>query len=470
MKGYIEHLERLGYPLSLEFSTDLILNSLTDSYDQFVMNYNMNNMEKSIAELHSMLKTAEQTVKKKPSHVLMVNKGKGMKKKRKSKAKAAKSPKGQQQARPKPKEKVPKEGVCFHCQQPGHWKRNCTLYLEDLKKKKSSETTSSGIYVIEINLSTSTSWVLDTGCGSHICTNVQGLKKSRQLKKGEVDLRVGNGARVVALAVGTYQLVLPNGLLLELNNCFYVPAMSRNIISVSSLDDEGFSFIIRNKRCSIYYDDLLYSIADSYASLYIQKLDTPTNGDIYNISSKKIKPNDLNPTYLWHCHLGHINKKRISKLHKDGILNSFDYESFENCESCLLGKMTKDPFTRNGVRATDLLGLIHSDVCGPLRIHARGGFKYFITFTDDFSRYGYIYLMKHKHESFEMFKLFQNEAQNQLGKTIKTLRSDRGGEYLNQEFDDHLKNCGIVSQLTPPGTPQYNGVSERRNRTLLDMV
>jgi transposase InsO family protein len=101
---------------------------------------------------------------------------------------------------------------------------------------------------------------------------------------------------------------------------------------------------------------------------------------------------------------------------------------------------------------------------------ARGGFQYFITFTDDFSRYGYIYLMRHKSESFEKFEEFQNEVQNQLGKMIKSLRFDRGGEYLSLEFGDHLKQCGIVPQLTPPGTPQWNRVSERRNRTLLDMV
>ena len=92
-----------------------------------------------------------------------------------------------------------------------------------------------------------------------------------------------------------------------------------------------------------------------------------------------------------------------------------------------------------------LLGLIHTNVCGPISSIARGGYQYFITFTDDFCRYGYIYLMKHKSESFEKFKLFENEVQNHLGKNIKTLRSDRGGEYLSQNFDDHLKNCGIVS-------------------------
>ena len=78
--------------------------------------------------------------------------------------------------------------------------------------------------------------------------------------------------------------------------------------------------------------------------------------------------------------------------------------------------------------------------------------------------------MRHKYESFEMFKVFQNEVQSQLGKTIKALWSDRGGEYLSQEFNDHLTNCGIISQLTPPETSQWNGVFERRNITLLDMV
>ncbi|KAJ9552497.1 hypothetical protein OSB04_016542 [Centaurea solstitialis] len=109
-------------------------------------------------------------------------------------------------------------------------------------------------------------------------------------------------------------------------------------------------------------------------------------------------------------------------------------------------------------------------VCGPFSHVAKGGYRYFITFTDDFSRYGYVYLMRHKSESFERFKEFQNEVQNQLDRKIKFLRSDRGGVYLSDEFDNHLMECGIVSQLTPPYTPQMNGVSERRNRTLLDMI
>ena len=78
--------------------------------------------------------------------------------------------------------------------------------------------------------------------------------------------------------------------------------------------------------------------------------------------------------------------------------------------------------------------------------------------------------MKHKSEIVERFKEFQSEVENHHNKKIKFPRSDRGGEYLSYEFGLHLKQCGIVSQLTPPGTLQHNIVSERRNRTLLDMV
>jgi hypothetical protein len=82
------------------------------------------------------------------------------------------------------------------------------------------------------------------------------------------------------------------------------------------------------------------------------------------------------------------------------LLSSFDFESFDMCESCLLGKMTKESFTSQSERTSDLLGLVHIDVCGPMSSVARGGFQHFISFADDFSRYGYIYLMRHKFESF----------------------------------------------------------------------
>ena len=159
---------------------------------------------------------------------------------------------------------------------------------------------------------------------------------------------------------------------------------------------------------SIHREGIFYGNGLLSNDLYI--LDLETNKPIYDIDAKRVKTNEVNPTYLWHCRLGHVNQKRISRLHKDGILGSFNFESFDICEPCLRGNMTKSPFNKQGERASDLLALIHTDVCGPLSTSARGGFSYFAMFTDDFSRYGYVYLMKCKSKSFEKFKEFKNEV------------------------------------------------------------
>ncbi|KAK4835556.1 hypothetical protein QYF36_011335 [Acer negundo] len=163
-------------------------------------------------------------------------------------------------------------------------------------------------------------------------------------------------------------------------------------------------------------------------------------------------------------------KAEIKRLVCDGPLSDLKVDDLPTCESCLEGKMTKRTFSAKGARATECLGLIHTDVCGSMSIQARGRYEYFITFTDDYSRFGYVYLMRHKSDAFDMIKAFKAEVENQLEKHIKILRSDRGGEYLSGEFQQYLIDNGIVSQFSAPGTPQQNGVAERRNRTLLEMV
>ena len=141
---------------------------------------------------------------------------------------------------------------------------------------------------------------------------------------------------------------------------------------------------------------------------------------IHNIEAKRCRVDNDSATYLWHCCLGHIGVKRMKKLHADGLL-----ESLDACKPCLMGKMTKTPFSGKIEQANDLLEIIHTDVCGPMSVEARGGFCYFLTLTDDLSRYKYIYLMKHKSETFEKFNEFQSEVENHRNKKIKFLRSDR---------------------------------------------
>ncbi|GJV91209.1 retrovirus-related pol polyprotein from transposon TNT 1-94 [Tanacetum coccineum] len=462
MKGFVEQLERLGYVLPQDLSVGLILNGLTSDFAGFVRNYNMHKMGKTIGELHALLIEGNRNRKK--LGLGLKGKGKG---KDKSYVPKPKNPK------PNAKEHPTKNDACHHYKEVGHWKMNCPVYLYELMKSKKQvgTTSSSGIFTIELFSFPNKSWVYDTGCGTHICITKQGLRGARKLKQGDLYLYVGNGVRAQVEAIGSFDLVLPNGLVICLDNCHYAPSIIRGVVSVSHLVENGFVQCFTDYGISVSRNNVLYFNAIPSNGIYEIDMSNsvPNVNSIYNVSNKRVKHN-LDSTYLWHCRLAHISKKRIEKLQHDGLLKSTDDESFDQCVSCLSGKMTRKSFPHRPERATDLLGIIHTDVCGPLRHVSRKDASYFITFTDDYSRYGYIYLLKHKHEVFETFKVFKNEVENQLGKTIKALRSDRGGEYISQEFKDYLKACGIVQQLTPPYTPQHNGVSERRNRTLLDMV
>ncbi|KAL0455018.1 UNVERIFIED_CONTAM: hypothetical protein Slati_0841000, partial [Sesamum latifolium] len=105
-------------------------------------------------------------------------------------------------------------------------------------------------------------------------------------------------------------------------------------------------------------------------------------------------------------------------------------------------------------KAMNVLELIHTDICGPFPSVAWNGQQYFITFIDEFSRYGYIYLIHEKSQSLDVFKNFKAEVENQLGKRIKNVSSNRGGEYYGRydgsgeqrprPFAKFLEECGLV--------------------------
>ncbi|GJR41221.1 retrotransposon protein, putative, ty1-copia subclass [Tanacetum coccineum] len=292
------------------------------------------------------------------------------------------------------------------------------------------------------------------------------------MKPGALSLYVGDGHRAAVEAIADFHLCLPSGLVLILHNCHYAPSITRGIILVSRLYKDGFVNSFENDNSIfVFKNNMIYFNAIPRGDIYeiVMSSSNTNECSMYDVTNKRAKLN-LDSALFWHCRLGHINKKRIEKLQRDGLFYSTDIESFEKCVACMSGKMARKPYSHQVEKAKDLLGLIHTDVCGPFKIMSRQGAYYFITFTDDFSRYGYVYLLKHKHEVFETFKVFQKEVENQLGKTKKSLRFDRGGEYISQEFLDHLRDHGIIAHRTPPYTPQHNRLSERRNQTLLDMV
>ena len=119
----------------------------------------------------------------------------------------------------------------------------------------------------------------------------------------------------------------------------------------------------------------------------------------------------VNQAQLWHLRLGHVNLDRICRLVTSGYLSPLDVNALPVCEPCLVGKMTMRPFKAKGYRAKEVLDLVHTDLCGPMSTSARGGYEYLITFIHDYSRYGYIYLMRHKSEAFDKLKEYKAEVE-----------------------------------------------------------
>ncbi|GKE21522.1 retrotransposon protein, putative, ty1-copia subclass [Tanacetum coccineum] len=220
----------------------------------------------------------------------------------------------------------PKEAVCFYCNTKGHWKRSCPKYLKDLK-------------------------------------NGKGLKESRRLNHGELNLVMGNKKIMPVTRIGKYELMLKSGVKIDLNNCCYSSEMTRNIISFHALFKDGykFSFDNENRDILIYSNGCFMFKASPCKGIYETVKCISHNGNvILNVSSS----NELDKSKLWHSRLRHVNKKCIAQLQKDEVLESFNFKSDDVCESCL-GKITKSPFTGSCEKGEGLLDLVHTNVCGP---------------------------------------------------------------------------------------------------------
>jgi transposase InsO family protein len=198
-----------------------------------------------------------------------------------------------------------------------------------------------------------------------------------------------------------------------------------------------------------------------------------------NVSSKRKRCDDATSAKLWHYSLGHISRGRIERLIKDYILSPLDFSNSDCCIDCIKRKYAKEVKKGEAKRSAGVLEIIHTDICGPFPVKSVNDFDSFIIFTDDFSRYGYIYSIQERSEVLDKFKVFKAEVKNQHNIKIKIVRSDRGGEYYGRHtpygqvpgpFARFLQKNGIVAQYSMSGDPQQNGVAERRNRTLMNMV
>jgi len=342
------------------------------------------------------------------------------------------------------------QGKCKFCDIFGHKQIDCFKFKNWLEKKKKGNPLA--LVCFESNLVDvpSNTWWLDTGATIHVTNSLQELKTRRRPSDGELSIAVGNGVNVGVENIGTASLKLSSGFELTLSNVVYVPSMRRNLISISVLDKCGFMFVFGNNEVKISCNSSLIGSGVLSDGLYLLNLDPNSivqrQSDVCNIVRNKRGRVTESSSMLWHKRLGHISRKRMERLIKENILHSLDFSDFDNCIDCIKGKLTAKIRKTSGSRKEGILQLIHTDICGPITPITLGGYRYFITFTDDFSRYGWIYLLHEKSESLDSLKEFKAAVELKFDTQVKCIHSDRGGEFYGR-YDEIGRNAGPFARF-----------------------
>ncbi|CAM8968501.1 unnamed protein product [Rhodiola kirilowii] len=390
-----------------------------------------------------------------------------------------------------------KENVCWTCGKAGHFKRDCRVGKGKREKaqdkafgNKNQEQKSQGQNLLVSDLETNvdaqsdidyvsnfseifalqddeTSWWVDSGVTTHVCRDNGLFKSFATTSEGRV-IHMGDESTAPILGLGRVELEFSSGKTVVLCNVLFVPNIRKNIVSGTVLNKQGYRqvyeadkyvlskggiFVGKGYLCNGMFK---LSLNENICSIYMNyehEIPTRSTSSHVDIST------------LWHARLGYVHYKRLLKMSKHDLIPSFDM-NIDRCRTCMLTKITRQPFYKV-TRESNIIDLIHSDLCDFHASPSLGNKKYVVTYIDDCSRFCYVYLLHSKDEDLDKFQIYKSEVELQKGTSIKKLRTDRGREYF---FPNYFQSVGIIHETTAPYTPQQNGVSERKNRVLKEMV
>lgn len=373
---------------------------------------------------------------------------------------------------------------CSHCKKQGHDVKSCwsknrarTQYHNpncNHKRKENDE----GFLVSLNNIDMGDSWLLDSGCTHHVCKRRDWFKTFKEVKLEPIntaaDSHGQSNAQLEAKGVGDIEIKAFIGRqvrYITLHNVYYVPHIRKNLLSASQIEQRSKEILIREGKAEIYNmkNGQLMCIADRINDLYIVRARTIVG------TEEKIESHNINirNSTLWHQRLCHIGRSIIDRTAELECVRGLEDTKIEEsaCGDCCIGKSTKAPCRRVKDRQSkEICELIHSDVCGPMPSKSLSDKLYFITFTDDYSRHITVAFIKSKDEVKDHVKKYIANAELQTGKRIKRFRSDNGTEYCNRDLKAYFEEKGIKHETSNVETPQMNGIAERVNRTLLDLV
>jgi hypothetical protein len=307
-------------------------------------------------------------------------------------------------------------------------------------------------------------WIIYSGASRHM-TGDQARLSDLNKRKTSYKVELGDKSTYPIEGFGQAPIKLELGNHVHLSNVLYVPGLEKNLVSISCLEDKVNIIAFIDEKVLSWHKD---------SSLEDARVIGRREGNLYRLlerNEESLVHDKVNPNELWHTRYAHINYQSLPFLRKmvEGIPElKCTHEGI--CKGCALGKNIKKPFPSSNNRSKETLDIIHSDVCGPMPVKSLGGALYYVTFIDDYSRKMWLYLLKSKDEVFSKFQEFKAEIENLTNNKIKTLRTYNGGEYTSKEFIAFCKSTGIRRELTVPHNPQQNGVAERKNRSIEEIV
>ena len=255
-----------------------------------------------------------------------------------------------------------------------------------------------------------------------------------------------------------------------IENVLYVEGLKHNLLSISQLCDKGFRITFESNHCKILEknSDKICMLGKRIENIYMLDLDHMCATNLTCLMSKE------DSSWLWHRRAAHINMNHLEKLFSKELvlgLPKLKFEKDKICHACQKGKQTKVSFNlKNYVSTTKPLELLHMDLFGPSRTMSIGGNYYALVIVDDYSRFTWTLFLKNKSDAFHAFKKLAKVLQNENSCSISALRSDHGGEFENEKFNHFCEKYGIKHNFSAPGTPQQNGVVERKNRSLEELA
>jgi len=357
---------------------------------------------------------------------------------------------------------------CYYCHEFGQFQTECPKKLRNNRANYVKGDEEAVLLMAQLSTEERSieqeMWFIDSGCSNHMTGREDWFSFIDSSFSDTVKL--GNNYALKVAGKGTVKLVI-NEVMHIVTDVFYVPELKNNLLSMGQLLEKGLSIEMKQNRCEVFQGEtLIFETVMTTNRMFAISVKS-------GISQKCFEARSESLAQVWHSRYGHLSYSGLKTLlDLDMVKGLPNFKSpTQLCEHCLKGKHQRDSFPRQSRwRASQLLQLIHSDICGPINLTSNGNKRYILTFIDDLSRKVWVYFLTEKSEVFEVFKKFKALVEKQAGVPIQILRTDRGGEYTSKEFAEFCNEQGIQRQLTASYTPQQNGVAERKNQTIISMV